>query len=134
MSRLNHSSLNRFAATLRALPTTLAQRVAAAAAPALSELAQESFDASTDPYGAPWPPAKDGGTVTLRATGTLEKFLHYVVSGTRLRVSLGVDYAKYQIGKRLVFPRAGLLPPKYAAKLEEITVREAQDALAARGA
>jgi hypothetical protein len=133
VSRLDVSSLTRLAATLRALPTTLGQRIAAAAAPALSELAQEAFDSSTDPYGAPWAPAKDGSTVTLRKTGALEKFVHYVASGTRVRVSLGVSHAKYQIGLRPIYPKAGLLPAKYAKTLEEITVREAKASLAERG-
>ena len=133
MSRLDLSSMTKLAATLRALPVVLAQRVAAKAAPAISALAREAFDSSTDPYGAAWAPGRDGGTVTLRRDGALEAFLRYVAIGTRLRVSLGVKYAKYQIGKRPVYPRAGLLPAKYALALEQITIDEARASIAAGG-
>ena len=122
--------MTKLAATLRALPTVLAQRVASKAAPIISDLAAESFDGSRDPYGAAWAPAKDGGTVTLRRTGTLESFLRYVAIGTRLRVALGTKYAKYQIGKRPVYPRPGLLPKAYSDALERTTIEEARAAIA----
>ena len=126
--------MTKLSATLRALPTTLATRVAEKAAPEISKLAQESFDGSRDPYGAPWAPAKDGGTVTLRKTRRLEKGVHYVAIGTRVRVAIGVPYAKYQIGKRPIFPRPGLLPAAYSKALTEIVQTEARAVLAERGA
>lgn len=123
----------KLAGVLRALPTTLAQRVAAKAAPLISELAEQSYDASQDPYGVAWAPAKDGSTVSLKRTGNLRGLLRYVAIGTRLRVALGTRYAKYQIGKRPVYPRPGLLPAAYSAKLEEVVQTEARAFLAERG-
>jgi hypothetical protein len=112
-------SLAKLSAKLRELPRVLAQRVAAAAAPAISTVAKSSFARGEDPHGVPWVPGADGQKVTLRRTGALERFVHYVAIGTKLRVVLGVPYAKYQIGRRPVFPKqGGALPKPYAAALE----------------
>ncbi len=131
--RLDLSSLAKLSSVLRALPVAIAQEVAKRAAPVISRFAKESFDKSVDPYGAPWAPSVDGSVITLRATGTMEKFVHYVAIGTKLRVALGVKYAKYQIGKRPIFPRAGLLPAQYSAELEQLTQETAKDFLSRGG-
>lgn len=127
------ASLSKFASALRALPVGLAQEVARRAAPVITRFAQDSFDSSRDPYGAPWAPSATGEVVTLRRTGALERFVHYVAIGTRLRVALGVPYAKYQIGKRPVFPRAGLLPASYSRELAQITSDATREFLAKGG-
>ena len=119
--RLDISSLSKLEATLRALPKTLGQEIARRAAPVISRFAKASFDSSVDPYGAPWRPKENGDKATLRATGALEAFVFYVAIGTKLRVALGVPYAKYQIGKRPIFPRPGLLPKAYSEELDRIT-------------
>lgn len=117
-------SLSEFANDLRRLPRVVAIRVAEEAAPVLTDLAKASFDASETPYGLDWAPGADGQRVKLVKTGALKRFLHYVAIGTRLRVALGVKYAKYQIGKRPVFPRqVGALPPSYVQALERTAVR-----------
>ena len=42
-------------------------------------------------------------------------------------VGLGQDYAKYQIGKRPVYPKqGGLLPRKYSDALEALVAEEAE--------
>lgn len=112
------ASIRKFAQDLRKLPRVAAIKTASEAAPAITAHAKRSFGASEDPYGTPWAPARDGSKVTLRQTGNLARFIHYVSVGTRLRVALGVPYAKYQIGKRPVFPRqGGALPPEYSRTL-----------------
>lgn len=129
MSRLDVSTLTRFSASLRALPIKVAQQVAAKAAPVISQFAKDAFDGSKDPYGAPWAPAVNGEVVTLRETGALERFVHYVAIGTKLRVALGVPYAKFQIGRRPIFPRYGLLPATYSQALEQISQNSAKEIL-----
>lgn len=124
MKRLDVSSLSRLEKSLRALPKGLALRIAAKAAPVISRLAQSTFDTSADPYGVPWAPGVGGDKITLRQTGALERFVRYVAIGTKLRVALGVAYAKYQIGKRPVYPRPGILPPAYRAELAAIAQAE----------
>ena len=117
-------SLSEFAKDLRRLPRTVAIRVAEESAPALTDLGRASFDAGETPYGAAWKQGADGKRVTLDKTGALKRFIRYVAIGAKLRVSLGVNYAKYQIGKRPVFPRqGGELPDTYVQALERTAVR-----------
>ena len=115
-------SLSQFANDLRRLPTILAQKVAAEAAPAITALAKDSFEGSQSPDGVPWAPGAEGQKITLHKTGDLERQIKYVAIGTKLRVALGVPYAKYQIGKRPVFPRKAL-PSSYVSTLERVAVR-----------
>jgi hypothetical protein len=59
----------------------------------------------------------------LRKSGALANRLHYVGIGTKLRVALGVKYAKFQIGRRPVFPTQGQpLPQEYVRTLQRIAV------------
>jgi hypothetical protein len=113
------SSLKKFASALRELPKVVAQKAAAAAAPAISAEATRTFDAGEDPYGITWAPSVLGEKVTLRKTGALLSNIRYVAIGTKMRVALGVRYAKYQIGKRPVFPRQGsALPVAYSTAIK----------------
>ncbi len=115
------SSLSKFSAALRRLSTVAAQKVAEAAAPQITALALATFNASQDAFGMAWDPGRDGRAVTLRKSGTLAKYIKYVAIGTKLRVSLGASYAKYQVGKRPVFPKQGdPLPPAYVETLKRV--------------
>lgn len=116
----NISSLRNFSAALRQLPRVVAQKAAAAAAPALTVAARETFEAGEDAFGIQWAPGADGRRVDLQKSGALARTLVYVAIGTKLRVQLGVPYAKYQIGKRPIFPRQGdELPASYSKALKE---------------
>jgi phage gpG-like protein len=116
-------SLADFSRDLRALPRVVAIKVAAAAAPVITDLAKKTFNASQEPDGKPWKPGAEGQLVTLRKTGDLAKYVTYVAIGTRLRVALGVKYAKYQIGKRPVYPRQEQgLPESYVRALMRVAV------------
>lgn len=112
-------SLAQFANDLRALPRAVALKVAARAAPRITKLAEQTFDAGESPYGVAWDPSVDGKRVTLRKSGALFKFIRYVPAGAKLRVVLGVPYAKYQVGKRAVYPRQDSpLPNDYVDALK----------------
>ena len=125
MSRIDTSSLSKFSSALKNMRKGVAIDIAARAAPVITEFAKESFANSEDPYGVPWQPSVDGDTVTLQKTGRLRDKIHYVAHGTILRVKLSVDHAKYQIGKRPVYPRqGGLLPKKYTDALDKIVEEE----------
>lgn len=116
-------SLARFSADLRRLPRVVAQQVATEAAPVLTALVQQSFNASEDPYGNLWSPGADGQRITLRKSGGLAKGLQYVAIGTKLRMRLAVSYAKYQVGKRRVSPaQGGALPVEYTRALHRTAV------------
>jgi hypothetical protein len=103
--------------SLRELPRVVGAKVATAAASAITTLAHATFATSSNPYGDPWDPGKDGQTVTLRKSGRLAQFA-YIAIGTRLRAQLGPKYARYQVGRRPILPRNGSrMPAKYAATL-----------------
>jgi hypothetical protein len=130
VSKLRIQSLDKLTKTLNALPKVLGEEIARRAAPIISRFAKESFDRSSNAYEVPWSPADSGELVTLRKSGKLEKFLVYVAIGTKLRVALGVAYAKYQIGKRPVFPtQGGILPKKYSTALQTLTREAAKEYL-----
>jgi hypothetical protein len=125
------ASIAKFAAGLRRLSRVVAQKVTEAAAPALTELGLATFDASEDAYGDSWAIGADGRRVTLDRTGALKSTLRYVAIGTRLRVALGVPYAKYQIGKRPVFPaQGGELPVAYSEALAKSSADAVREELA----
>lgn len=127
---MNVASLKNFTAKLRELPRTIAIKVAEAAAPALTRAARETFEASEDAFGGSWSPGSKGQRVTLKKSGSLAKYIRYVAVGTKLRVALGVSYARYQIGRRPIFPKQGdPLPTAYVAALRETTIRVARAAL-----
>jgi len=116
-------TLARFSQELRRLPRVVAQKVTAAAAPVITDLARATFNASQTAEGIPWAPGADGQRVTLRKSGALARRVHYVGIGTKLRVALGVAYAKFQIGRRPVFPSQGSpLPAAYAEALHQVAV------------
>jgi len=115
------SSLKKFSASLREIPRVVAQRVATDSATEISREALTTFNAGQDPYGVSWLPGVDGKPVTLEETGALKRQVRYVAIGTKLRVALGVPYAKYQIGKRRLFPHQGsALPAAYTKALSAV--------------
>ena len=123
MSALDLSTLSKFSEALRRLPVVVAIKIAERAAPILSELAHATANAGEDPYGVPWAPGVDGQTVTLRKSGDMLRPLAYIPRGPKLRASLTTRYAKYQLGKRTVFPRqGGLLPSAYSEALKVAVV------------
>jgi hypothetical protein len=123
-------SLSQFANDLRRLPRVVAIKVAAQAAAPLTDAAKATFDAGETPYGIAWQPGAKGQKVTLHKSGALEQQIRYVAIGTKLRVALGVAYAKFQIGKRAVFPRqGGELPDAYVQVLERTAARVCKEEL-----
>ncbi len=129
------SNLRAFSASLRDLPRTVGIKVATAAAPAITAAAAATFAAGADPYGVAWTPGADGQAVTLRKTGALARGISYTAIGTKIRVVLGVRYAKYQIGRRPVFPRQGApLPRPYVDALTSTSRDVIATSLAAGGA
>jgi hypothetical protein len=105
--------------SLKNLPRVVGAKVATASAGTITALARSTFRAGENAFGDTWAPGWDGRPVTLRRTGALAYYLKYAATGTKLRASLEVPYAKFQIGKRPVFPRkGGRLPVAYVAALK----------------
>ncbi|HXG69992.1 MAG TPA: hypothetical protein VNJ04_05185 [Gemmatimonadaceae bacterium] len=124
------ASMKDFAAKLRDLPTVVAIKVATAAAPILTEMLRETFEASSDAYGNAWAPGAEGQIVKLQKSGATAKTVRFVATGTKLRVALGTSYIKYHLGKRPITPRNGELPVKYGQALADVTQKIATEALA----
>lgn len=116
-------SLYKFSKDLTKLGKVTGARIAKVAAKRLTAVAQSTYQNSEDPYGIPWEPSVSGDAVDLVETGVLKKFVVYKATGEQLRVSVAaVRYAKYQIGKRRVFPAQGAeLPRSYLRELERST-------------
>jgi len=111
------SKLRRLEASLRELPRTIGQKVAAQSASTITALARGTYHAGQNAYGDAWDPGADGERVTLHRSGRLGQF-SYVAIGTRLRAALGPKYARYQVGRRPIFPRNGArLPVAYVGAL-----------------
>lgn len=112
--RGNISQLKDLAFEIRNLPKVVAAKVSAQVAGTITALARRTFDASENAYGDAWELDAQGNRVDLRRTGELASGVRYAATGTRLRAVLAVPYAKYQVGKRPVFPRMGArLPADY---------------------
>lgn len=112
-----------FEARLRRMPTVVAQKVAARAADEITALGRATFAAGETAYGETWEPGRDGQHITLRKSGGIERGVRYVANGTKIRAVLGVPWARYQISKRPIFPRAGAsLPIAYTRTLSRIAV------------
>ena len=115
------SNLSRFQAAIRTIGSgLLANRVASLAAPKLTRLAKATAAASQTAEGVPWRPSPNGQKVTLRKSGAMLSRLVYVAIGSKLRVALTARYARYQIGRRPVFPtQTSALPDTYRKALDE---------------
>jgi hypothetical protein len=132
--RGNFRSLDQFSKQIKRLPKETAAKAAKIAAPEITRLGHETFDAGEDAYGNTWKPLKDGAPATLHKTGAMEEHLEYEAVGPKLKVKLGVKYARYQIGKRPVFPKRGKLPDEYIAVLQRAAVDVMRVELAKAGA
>lgn len=117
-------SLAQFQANLRKMKSqTTANKIAAAAAPVITELAKETFAAGENPYGNTWEPKADGTRATLRDEGKLFDGTKYVATGTKIRVKLVDPKYRYVIGKRPIFPtQGGSLPVQYTRALSRLAV------------
>jgi hypothetical protein len=126
MMRGDLSKLRALERNLRDLPRVVGAKVAIATAQTITDLARKTFAAGENAFADTWAPGMHGQKVTLRKSGALARF-SYVAVGTRLRAALGPRYARYQVGKRPVFPRSRL-PVAYVqalrAKSNEVIQRE----------
>lgn len=104
---------------LKAMPITMAHDVARRSAPAMTEETQKAFNSNQSVYGETRPLGVDGNPLTLFKTGTVQRLLAFVQTGTLLRAILGPDYSRYLIGKYGILPN-GALPAKWSQRLSTI--------------
>lgn len=118
---MSFDTLQKFSQNLRDLPRVVAHKIAERAAEKITELGRETFDQSQDAYGTGWVVGAQGQTVDLVEKGDLRAKLSHKAIGAKLRSVLGVSHAKYQVGKRPVYPK-GALPAKYVDALSKTAV------------
>lgn len=111
--------INDLKARLRAMPITLAEKVAGRAAPAMTAKTQGAYNSGRTVYGTPRPAGVDGKPLTLRRTGAVADDLAFVVHGTIIRARLGPDYARYLIGRYDILPN-GAMPVEWAVELRRL--------------
>lgn len=108
-------------AKLRTFPITLAQEVAGKAAPALTDLAQATFDGGQNVYGDARPPGVDGQALTLRKSGEAEAAVSFAATGTQVRTPPFPRYMRYLIGRYGILPNGrAAIPAAWRVKLDEI--------------
>lgn len=111
--RGNPASLRQLAQRLKALPTVVAQDIAAAVAPKLTSLAQASYAGGTTVYGDARPAGKDGRALDLIMTGATQERVRFAAVGTVVRAVLPTRYAKFLIGKYRILPM-GAMPTAWS--------------------
>jgi hypothetical protein len=113
-------SIKGLKSTLRQLPTSIAHDVSKRAAPAMTGLTKQAFDAKRTVYGDPRPLSRaTGKPLSLEKSGLTKSTLKFTAQGTIVRCVLGTKYAKYLIGKYSVLPN-GALPAAWSRKLGEL--------------
>lgn len=130
--KADFAALARKAEQIRTIRST-SPAIVAAAAQSVTDSARASFAAHQSPYGDAWAARRDGKPRTNFKSGALFSQLRFVPAGTAIRVSLGVPYARYRLGRGDLLPRKGAkLPPAWAAAIEKVATRELARRMGAR--
>ena len=128
-------SIREFKGRLAELPLSVAHEIAQQAAPLLTSLAQEAYDAGRNVYGDVRKKGIDGQDLTLVDTGATRRTVVFVANGRIIRAHLGPKYAKYLIGKYKILPIGDRtkMPANWSRALEELgrTIIERPSRLAA---
>jgi hypothetical protein len=100
------------------MPVSVAHAVAQQAAPALTSLAVEAFDARQNVYGDARR-AGPQGVPSLVKTGATKRTLAATSNGTIVRFVLGTPWSRYLIGKYGILPISAI-PPRWRDRLDGI--------------
>ncbi len=116
------STLRALKRSLAKLPLTTAATIARYAAPEVSALTREAYDADRTVYGKPRPRGVDGDKLDLVRTGASRRATRFEATGTQMRTAVLPRYTKYLIGKYDVLPN-GPLPALWRERMTEIAAR-----------
>jgi hypothetical protein len=119
-------SINSLKRALRSLPVTSVARIAARAAPAMSELAQDAHASGKTVYDRPRPRGVDGDALSLERTGATKRALQFVATGRDIRTAALPRYARWLIGRYDILPN-GPLPSAWRERLREVAARVLHD-------
>lgn len=115
-------SINSLKRALKSLPITSVARIAARAAPAMSELAQDAHASGQTVYARPRPRGVDGEALSLERTGATRQALQFVATGRDIRTAKLPRYARWLIGRYDILPN-GPLPAAWRERLRDIAAR-----------
>lgn len=121
-------SINALKRSLKKLPITSVARIAARAAPAMTDLAGGAYDSGQTVYGKPRPPGVDGQALSLERTGASRRAMAFAATGRDIRTKPLPRYTRYLIGKYDVLPN-GPLPAAWRERLNDIAARVLYEAI-----
>lgn len=104
---------------LRNMPITASARIAARAAPAMTDMAGSAYDSGKTVYDLARPRGVDGGELSLLGTGASRRAMQFYATGRDIRTVRLPDYTKYLIGKYNVLPN-GPLPAAWRERMTAI--------------
>jgi hypothetical protein len=113
------NALTEFKRKLGALPLSLAHDVAQRAAPSLTRLSNQAYDAGMKVYGEARPLGVDGKSLSLVKSGDTRAKVRFVTEGRIVRCSIPLKYARYLIGKYGILPN-GHMPVKWERELDRL--------------
>lgn len=117
--RVGNAAFAGLKAKLRALPVSLAHKVAQQVGPALSAATNTAYEQGRTVYGESRPKGVDGNELDLVDSGDTKSSTTYQVDGRIVRVGLGTKYAKYLIGKYRILPN-GAIPVEWKRDIDAI--------------
>ncbi len=111
---------------LRNMPITASARIAARSAPAMTALAEASFDSGQSVYGPARPRGVDGKRLELNRTGKTRGALEFAATGRDIRLRRLPEYARFLIGKYDILPN-GPLPVAWRERMTDIAAQVLHD-------
>jgi hypothetical protein len=115
-------TLRALAKALRKLPITASARIAARAAPEMSQLAGGAYDTGVTVYNAARPRGTDGSALSLEQTGATRRAVEFRATGRDIRTAPLPRYARYLIGKYDILPN-GPLPAAWRERMTRIAAQ-----------
>src|SRR5688572_30847017 len=117
--RAGNAALSGLKSKLRAMPISLAHKVASRVAPTLTGKAQGAYDGARTVYGEARPKGVNGNTLDLVDSGRTRSGASFSADGRIVRASLPTKWAKYLIGKYRVLPN-GPLPIDWKRSIDGV--------------
>ena len=117
---------------LTSMPITASARIAARAAPEITEIAQGAYDSGRTVYGTARPRGTDGRALDLVRTGASRAAMAFAATGRDIRTARLPKYTRYLIGRYDVLPN-GPLPLHWRDRLRTIAAHVLHDMIHGSG-
>lgn len=119
LDRTTARSIESLKKALRKAPITVAARIASRAAPVISGLAGDAYDAGMTVYGRPRPLSVEGKPLDLERTGDSRRAMAFIATGRDIRTARLPRYTKFLIGRYDILPN-GPLPQGWRERITQI--------------